>query len=63
MEEEYNDDQIGQLEEEEVDAEDQINQNQLEDAVDEFIDDKKRWFRKLHKTFGEQGVECGVPME
>jgi len=47
MDAEYADDQIGELEEE-VDNEDQIKPSVLLDAVDEFIEDKKMWFRDLH---------------
>lgn len=47
MDAEYADDQIGELEEE-VENEDKINPAVLMDAVDEFIEDKKMWFRDLH---------------
>lgn len=49
LEQEYNEDQIGELDEEEVDAKDNIEQEELMEAVDEFIDDKKGWFRTLHR--------------
>ena len=29
----------------------------MNDAVDEFIEDKKMWFRDLHKNFGEENSD------
>ena len=47
MNAEYAEDQIGELEED-IEIEDKINPAILMDAVDEFIEDKKMWFRDLH---------------
>ena len=41
MEEEYNDDKIGELDEQQIEAQDLIQKKVIEDAVDEFIEEKK----------------------
>jgi len=53
MDEEYNEDQIGELMEEEVGAEDQIGKKVLDEAVDDLIEGQKMRFRELHKDFGQ----------
>ena len=58
MDREYADNQIGDLDS--VENDDQIGQNALLDAVDEFIEDKKMWFRELHKDFGEANSDDDV---
>ena len=60
MDAEYADDQIGELEEE-VDNEDQIKPSALLYAVDEFIEDKKMWFRDLHQKHGDE-EERDIPV-
>jgi len=60
MDAEYADDQIGELEED-VDNEDKINPAVLMDAVDEFIEDKKMWFRDLHQKHGDE-EERDIPV-
>lgn len=60
MEAEYADDQIGELEED-VDNEDKIKASYLLDAVDEFIEDKKMWFRDLHQRHGDE-EERDIPV-
>ena len=32
----------------------------MNDAVDEFIEDKKMWFRDLHENFGEENSDDDV---
>jgi hypothetical protein len=59
MDAEYADDQIGELEEEV--NEDQIKPSALLDAVDEFIEDKKMWFRDLHQKHGDE-EERDIPV-
>ena len=59
MDIEYADDQIGELEE--VDNEQSVKPELVMDAVDEFIEDKKMWFRQLHKDHGD-GVQMEVPL-
>jgi len=54
MDEEYDEDKIGDLYGEEMDAKDQIDKKVLDDACDEFITDKKRWFMDLAKEFGDE---------
>lgn len=41
MDEEYDEDKIGELYEEDVEAEDKIDKKVLDDACDEFIEDTK----------------------
>lgn len=60
MQAEYADDQIGELEED-VDNEDKIKASYLLDAVDEFIEDKKMWFRDLHQRHGDE-EERDIPV-
>ncbi len=60
MDAEYADDQIGELEEE-IDNEDKIKPSALMDAVDEFIEDKKMWFRDLHQKHGDE-EERDIPV-
>ena len=52
MDEEYDDDKIGELYEEDVMAKDKITQKVLEGACDEFIDETKKRFLDLAKDFG-----------
>ena len=52
MDEEYDDDKIGELYEEDVMAKDKITQKVLDEACDEFIDDTKKRFLDLAKDFG-----------
>ena len=52
MEREYADDEIGDLDDA-VSNEDQVTHKAIEEAVDEFIEDKKTWFRGLHKHYGD----------
>lgn len=54
MNREYADDQIGELDEDEIDNPTQIKDSLLMDAVDEFIEDKKMWFRDLHQKHGDE---------
>lgn len=54
MDEEYNEDQIGELMEEEIDARDKINKRVLDEACDEFIEGTKRRFLDLAKEFGDE---------
>lgn len=54
MDEEYDEDKIGELYEEDVQAVDKINKKVLDEACDEFIEDKKRWFMDLAKEFGDE---------
>lgn len=53
MEEEYAQDKIGELLEEEIENPTQIKDSLLLEAVDEFIEDKKMWFRDLHHRHGD----------
>lgn len=53
MEEEYAQDMIGELLEEEIENPTQIKDSLLLEAVDEFIEDKKMWFRDLHHRHGD----------
>lgn len=55
MDQEYNEDQIGELSDTEVQQDDQIDQKVVHDAVNEFIEDKKGFFRHLHKNYAEEG--------
>lgn len=59
MEREYAEDQIGELEEDEIDNPTQIKESLLMEAVDEFIEDKKMWFRDLHQKHGDEN-EKGI---
>lgn len=52
MDEEYNDNKIGELDEDQIEAQDLIQQKALDDAVDEFIEDKKQRFPDHYKEFG-----------
>lgn len=52
MDEEYDEDKIGELYEEDVEAEDKIDKKVLDDACDEFIEDTKQRFLDLTKGFG-----------
>lgn len=61
MDQEYADDLIGELDEEIVDNHTQIKESLLMDAVDEFIEDKKMWFRDLHKKHGDE-AERDIPV-
>lgn len=61
MEEEYAQDQIGELDEEVVDNPNQIKDSLLLEAVDEFIEDKKMWFRDLHHRHGDE-EERDIPV-
>ena len=54
MDEEYDDYKIGELDEEDVQAEDRIEKKVLEDAVDEFIEGTKKRFTSLAKEFGNE---------
>ena len=53
MEKEYNDDQIGELDEDEIENPHQIKDELLIGAVDDFIEDKKTWFRDLYQKHGD----------
>lgn len=53
MEKEYADDQIGELDEDEIDNPHQIKDELLLGAVDDFIEDKKMWFRELYHKHGD----------
>ena len=53
MEEEYDDDKIGGGDDD-PDVKDQVTQTQVLHAVDAFIEDKKAWFKDLHKEFGDE---------
>jgi hypothetical protein len=59
MEREYAEDQIGELDEEEIDNPTIIKDSLLMEAVDEFIEDKKMWFRDLHQKHGDEN-EKGI---
>ena len=50
--EEYDDDKIGGLDEEEIEPENLVKQKVIEDAVDEFIEEKKQRFPDHYKEFG-----------
>ena len=52
MDEEYDDYKIGELAEEEVEAQDKIDQKVIDEAVDEFIEDTKTRFLDLTKKHG-----------
>jgi len=54
MDEEYDEDKIGELDEEDVQAQTKISKKVLDEACDEFIEDKKRWFMDLAKEFGDE---------
>ena len=54
MDEEYNEDQIGELHDQDIGAQDQVGQKLLEHAVDDFIEDKQGRFRALHKEFTDK---------
>jgi hypothetical protein len=56
MDEEYNEDKIGGLDDEEIEVEEKIKAKDLDDAMDEFIEEKQARFTKLHTEFG-QGTE------
>ena len=61
MDREYADDQIGELDEDLIDNPDQIKDSLLMEAVDEFIEDKKMWFRDLHHKHGDE-AERDIPV-
>ena len=53
MEEEYNDDKIGELDEQQIEAQDLIQKKVIDDAVDEFIEEKKQRFPDHYKEYGQ----------
>jgi len=55
MDEEYNEDKIGELHDVDIGAKDQVEKKLFSLAVDEFIEDKKGRFRELHKEYGATG--------
>lgn len=61
MDEEYDEDKIGELMEEEVEAEDQIDRKVIEEACDEFIEDTKARFFGLAKEFGNEKATMLIP--
>lgn len=61
MDEEYDEDKIGELMEEEVEAHDQIDKKVLDDACDEFIEDTKARFYGLAKEFGNENATMLIP--
>ena len=62
MDEEYDDAQIGGLDGEEIEAAEQVQQKVLDEAVDEFIVDKKQRFPDHYKEFGIVTEEAGQLM-
>ena len=55
LDKEYDEDKIGRLDEEIIQVEDKVeNKKMLDDACNEFIEDKKRWFMDLAKEFGDE---------
>lgn len=60
MDEEYDDAQIGGLDGEEIEAAEQVPQKALDEAVDEFIVDKKQRFPDHYKEFGTVTEEAGI---
>lgn len=61
MDEEYDEDKIGELMEEDVEAEDKIDKRVLEEACDEFIEGTKRRFLDLAKEFGNEQTLKLIP--
>lgn len=61
IEEEYDDDKIGELDDMEVQAENKIDKKALDDACNEFIEDKKRWFIDLAKQYGDEKANTLIP--
>jgi hypothetical protein len=53
MDREYADDQIGELDEDEVVNENKVSEALILGAVDDFIEDKKMWFRDLYHKHGD----------
>ena len=62
MDEEYDDAQIGGLDGEEIEAAERVQQKVLDEAVDEFIVDKKQRFPDHYKEFGTVTEEAGKLM-
>ena len=54
LDEEYDEDKIGELMEEEVEAKDKVDKKVIEAACDEFIEGQKRRFYALAKEFGNE---------
>ena len=52
MEDEYNENKIGELDEEQVAAQDLIQQKILDEAVEDFIEEKKQRFPEHYKEYG-----------
>ena len=61
MDEEYDDYKIGELDEDEIQAENKIDKKVLDQACNEFIEDKKRWFMDLAKEFGDEKANKLIP--
>ena len=61
MDEEYDEDKIGELYEDEIQAENKIDKKVLDEACNEFIEDKKRWFIDLAKQFGDEKANSLMP--
>jgi len=61
MDEEYDEDKIGELYEEDVNAKDQVDKKVLEEACDEFIEGTKQRFLGLVKEFGTEEQQNLIP--
>ena len=61
MDEEYDEDKIGELYEDEIQAENKIDKKVLDEACNEFIEDKKRWFIDLAKQYGDEKANSLMP--
>ena len=61
MDEEYDEDKIGELYEDEIQAENKIDKKVLDEACNEFIEDKKRWFMDLAKQYGDEKANSLMP--
>ena len=62
LDKEYDEDKIGGLDDELIEVEDKVeNKKMLDDACNEFIEDKKRWFMGLAKEFGDERAQQLFP--
>ena len=62
LDKEYDEDRIGGLDDEDIQVEDKVeNKKMLDDACNEFIEDKKRWFMDLAKEFGDEKAQKLFP--
>ena len=62
LDKEYDDDKLGGLDDEDIQVEDKVeNKKMLDDACNEFIEDKKRWFMDLAKEFGDEKAQKLFP--